>query len=89
MRRPSGLKATLVTQTVCPFRVKRSAWHRRHRMPARATIEQRVAWHLEHQRHCACRPIPKGLHRAVHAGEHALSESASAIRHVPAKPRRR
>jgi hypothetical protein len=36
-------------------------WHRQHRMPARATIDQRMAWHREHARHCACRPIPPKL----------------------------
>ena len=33
-------------------------WHRTHRMPARATLEQRIQWHVEHAKHCACRPIP-------------------------------
>ena len=32
-----------------------AAWHRANRMPARATLDQRVAWHLEHLRACACR----------------------------------
>jgi dihydrofolate reductase len=30
-------------------------------MPRGATEQQRLAWHLEHQRHCNCRPIPKSL----------------------------
>lgn len=32
-----------------------AAWHRSHRMPARATLEQRVAWHLAHLKACGCR----------------------------------
>jgi hypothetical protein len=36
-------------------------WHARHPMPTRPTREQRVAWHLAHQKQCGCRPIPKGL----------------------------
>jgi hypothetical protein len=36
-------------------------WHQQNRMPAKATLEQRIAWHREHQRHCACREAPKGL----------------------------
>lgn len=36
-------------------------WHQSHRMPVKAKLEQRIAWHLEHQQHCACRPIPKKL----------------------------
>ncbi len=40
------------------------AWHETNRMPQNATLEQRIAWHLEHQKHCQCRPIPeKLLHR--------------------------
>jgi hypothetical protein len=37
------------------------AWHEKHRMPIRATLAQRIAWHLEHRKHCACRPIPAKL----------------------------
>jgi hypothetical protein len=33
-------------------------WHEKHRMPPRATLEQRIEWHLEHAQHCGCRPIP-------------------------------
>jgi hypothetical protein len=30
-------------------------------MPAKATLEQRIQWHKEHQEHCACREVPKSL----------------------------
>ena len=36
-------------------------WHLAHRMPENATIEERIAWHLEHSKHCGCRPIPDKL----------------------------
>lgn len=36
-------------------------WHLAHVMPKHATFEQRVAWHLEHKKNCACRPIPEKL----------------------------
>ena len=36
-------------------------WHSRNRMPERATLKQRVRWHLEHARECGCRPIPKSV----------------------------
>lgn len=36
-------------------------WHRAHPMPPRATERQRMAWHLEHARHCGCRAIPPKL----------------------------
>jgi hypothetical protein len=34
-----------------------AAWHAKNRMSKNPTIEQRIAWHLEHQKHCSCRPI--------------------------------
>ena len=36
-------------------------WHLAHRMPKNATIEERIAWHIEHSKNCACRPIPEKL----------------------------
>jgi hypothetical protein len=33
-------------------------WHMANRMPERATLEQRIAWHLEHAGNCPCREIP-------------------------------
>ena len=37
------------------------SWHLEHRMPTKATFTQRVKWHLEHAKHCTCRPIPARL----------------------------
>jgi hypothetical protein len=37
------------------------SWHEKNHMPKNARFEQRVQWHLAHQKHCACRPIPKKL----------------------------
>ena len=42
-----------------------AAWHARHPMPPRPTLEQRIAWHLAHAKHCACRPIPPKLRARV------------------------
>jgi hypothetical protein len=36
-------------------------WHAENRMPPKATLEQRIRWHKEHQKHCACREVPKSL----------------------------
>jgi hypothetical protein len=36
-------------------------WHEKNRMPKNATTDQRIAWHLEHRKHCSCRPIPEKL----------------------------
>jgi uncharacterized protein YdhG (YjbR/CyaY superfamily) len=36
-------------------------WHKRHVLSKAASLEERVAWHREHQKRCACRPIPPKL----------------------------
>lgn len=36
-------------------------WHEKNKMPKNPTFEQRVKWHLEHQKNCNCRPIPQKL----------------------------
>ncbi len=36
-------------------------WHLKNKMPEKPTFEERVKWHLEHVKHCACRPIPAKL----------------------------
>ena len=36
-------------------------WHAKNRMPPKATVQQRIAWHLAHRKHCGCRPIPAKL----------------------------
>ena len=36
-------------------------WHLKNRMPKNATFEQRVKWHLAHEKNCSCRPIPDKL----------------------------
>jgi len=38
-----------------------AAWHNAHPMPKRPTLDQRIEWHRQHARHCACRPIPEKL----------------------------
>lgn len=36
-------------------------WHKAHVMPKNATEEQRIAWHVEHAKHCGCREITSGV----------------------------
>ena len=36
-------------------------WHKQHALPSGATENQRIEWHIEHTRNCACRPFPQGL----------------------------
>jgi len=36
-------------------------WHLKNKMPKNATEDQRIKWHLAHQKNCNCRPIPPKL----------------------------
>ena len=36
-------------------------WHELNKMPTKASLEQRVRWHLEHAKHCGCRPVPSSV----------------------------
>jgi len=36
-------------------------WHVKHPMPPKATLQQRIEWHREHMKQCACREVPKSL----------------------------
>jgi uncharacterized protein YdhG (YjbR/CyaY superfamily) len=38
-----------------------ATWHKQHVLPKGASLEQRIAWHREHEKRCACRPIPPTL----------------------------
>jgi hypothetical protein len=34
-------------------------WHLGNKMPSKATFEERLKWHIEHSKNCACRPMPQ------------------------------
>lgn len=36
-------------------------WHLAHPMPVNPTLDERIEWHLEHKKHCACREMPPKL----------------------------
>jgi len=40
-------------------------WHATHRLARRATLKQRIAWHVQHAKHCGCRPMPRGIRQAI------------------------
>ena len=40
-------------------------WHERNVMPKGASTAQRIAWHREHAKRCACRPIPAALRKQL------------------------
>jgi hypothetical protein len=57
-------------------------WHKMNAMPKRATTEQRIAWHTEHQKYCDCRPIPPKLRLLMQrpAADDTASSSPNEIR---------
>jgi hypothetical protein len=36
-----------------------ATWHKKHPMPKKPTLDERVQWHLAHAKACGCREIPK------------------------------
>ncbi len=46
-------------------------WHRKHPMPRNPTNDQRIAWHLEHGKHCKCTPMPRKLAYLIRKREKA------------------
>lgn len=42
-----------------------SAWHGKNKMPKNPSTKQRIKWHLEHAKECACRPIPNKLQKVI------------------------
>ncbi len=44
-------------------------WHSKHIMPKNATFEERVTWHLEHQKNCQCRDMSESIKLAIKYGK--------------------
>jgi len=40
-------------------------WHAIHPMPAKATLDERVRWHVAHAKACGCRAIPATVVREL------------------------
>ncbi len=40
-------------------------WHNAHKMPKNPTVDQRIAWHVEHAKNCACREMPPKLKELI------------------------
>jgi hypothetical protein len=40
-------------------------WHQANRMPENPTMEQRIAWHIEHAKNCGCREMPESVKKAI------------------------
>jgi hypothetical protein len=40
-------------------------WHQANRMPRNPTMEQRIAWHIEHAKNCGCREMPESVKKSI------------------------
>jgi hypothetical protein len=40
-------------------------WHKANRMPKNPTLEQRIKWHIEHEKECRCREISPKLRAEI------------------------
>ncbi|MCR4368364.1 MAG: hypothetical protein NUV67_00485 [archaeon] len=40
-------------------------WHLRYKMPKNANIDQRIDWHIRHEKNCNCMPIPEKVREAM------------------------
>ena len=68
-----SVASKVVTYAHCPVpcsKVKmkpklNKEWHQQHRMPKNPTLDQRIEWHLEHQKNCSCRPIASNLLKQI------------------------
>lgn len=45
------------------------AWHAKNKMPKNPTIQQRVAWHIDHSKHCKCQEIPPKIKVLIDSGK--------------------
>ena len=40
-------------------------WHKKHKMPANPTLEERINWHKAHEEHCNCREMPENIKELI------------------------
>jgi hypothetical protein len=62
-------------------------WHRAHPMPKSPTIDQSIAWAIEHASACGCREIPPRLRAEMMARGIVPPPRAGGERGGPARPR--
>jgi hypothetical protein len=42
-------------------------WHEQHVMPKNPSLDERVAWHVDHAKQCGCREIPESIRKELAA----------------------
>lgn len=40
-------------------------WHLKNKMPKNPTLEERIKWHTEHAKNCACREMPDSIRKKI------------------------
>ena len=67
-----------------------TAWHADHPLPKRASMAERVQWHVAHARACGCRPIPRSVQAYLQGGSDQRDAGSETTlppitRHAPPK----
>ncbi len=57
----ASTKATSKTKK----RALNAAWHEKNVLGGGAQLAKRIAWHVAHQKVCACRPMPASIVKAL------------------------
>jgi hypothetical protein len=55
-------------------------WHRAHPMPKNPTQAQRIAWHREHAKHCACRAMPDSIRKLIEEDDARIAREGGAAK---------
>ena len=42
-------------------------WHLMHKLDRKASLEERLSWHLKHAANCGCREMPPSIRRELEA----------------------
>lgn len=42
-------------------------WHLTHKLGRKASLEERLAWHVQHVANCDCRQMPPSIRRELEA----------------------
>jgi hypothetical protein len=42
-----------------------ATWHKNHPMPKNPSMNERVKWHVEHEKTCGCRKIPASIKKEM------------------------
>jgi len=40
-------------------------WDLTNKMPKKATLDQRIKWHVGHSKNCSCRPMPEKIQEEI------------------------